>query len=73
MHSVFNNQHISAIEGKVTTDNHVEDIAHAALKNVPGGTEFVKQYFSKESYDYQQLPRRAFVDYVHHPPFGQTY
>ena len=40
--------HVIAQTPFVETQQHVEEVAHHALKNIQGGTEFVKRYFSKD-------------------------
>ena len=70
MESALNNQHISATQPSVAHEQNLKQVAHAALKQVPGGTDFVNNYFSAEAYNHQQIPMEPFKNLVQHPRFG---
>ena len=75
MQSAVNNQHQSAaLQPSVNHDSNLQQVAHAALSQVEGGSAFVKNYFAtNKAYNHQQLPREPFKNLVMHPAHGQQY
>lgn len=68
-------QHQSvALESKVGSAENIESLAHSACKNIPGATEFLKNYFSKgEPENLERFQRQTVKDQVRHLPFGNIY
>ena len=73
-HSHLQQHQSVATESKVGSAHNIESLAHEALKNIPGATEFLTRYFSKgEPEEHERFPRPVVKDQVRHLPFGNTY
>ena len=73
-HSHLQQHQSYALESRVNSEEHVQTVAHAALKNIEGGTEAVNNYFDKgEQKNLFRLPRPKVQDAIRHLPFGQIY
>lgn len=55
----------TVFEPHVSLDHNVEQIAHAAVKNIKGGTEQVENYFSTTGIQRELPPKRHINQHLH--------
>ena len=68
-HSHLNQNLSYSLESRVGLTKNVQTVAHAALKNIPGATEIVQNYFNP-SYEQKEIPRPEIKNQVQHLGFG---
>ena len=67
MHAL-NFHHVQATTPKIDTPRLVEQLAHAALKHIPGGTEAVNRHFSVAPMKQELKEPRPINLVMHHVP-----